>query len=337
MTPDPSVAHVIGIDLGGSHVSAAVVDAEGRLVGIGERNVDRTRPPQEVLATATGAAREALERSGLAADGIRAVGFSLPGTLRPREGLCLFSTELNWEDIRVRDPIEQAFPGRVVLVNEIEATTLGERWFGAGRDVDNFVCVDIGSGIGGGVVIHGQMYRGDSDSAGEVGHVTVDPDGPQCTCGSQGCLDTLASGPAIGRMAAESLRLGAQSVLAEWMADGTAIGAEQVFRAAREGDALAIKIWEKVGRYLGLASATLITVINPRRLIFGGRVSQAFEFFAPTLKEEVRRRARMVPRDFTDIVASPLGARAALMGTAAAALLEIGVEPMLRPISSSTA
>jgi len=316
------VPHVIGIDLGGYHVSAAVVNPEGHLIGISERTVERFRPPAEVLAILVSAAREALERSGLGHEAIRGIGVGLPGTLRPTEGLCLFSTILNWQDVQIRDPIQEALGLPTCILNNVHATAVGELSFGAGKDVDNFACVSIGTGIGGGVIIGGEIYRGDSDSAGEVGHITVDPDGPECVCGNQGCLEALTAGPAIARMAAESLKLGAQSLLTDMAAQSQPIRAEHVFRAAREGDALAIKIWEKVGRYLGLGIATLITLVNPRRVILGGRVSQAFEFFGPSLKEEVRRRARVVPRDFTEILPSPLGARASLLGSAATALAE---------------
>ena len=121
--------------------------------------------------------------------------------------------------------------------------------------------------------------------------------------------------------------MGAQGLLADWHAEQGLVTAEMVHRAARQGDVLAIKIWEKVGRYLGLGLAAVITVMNPARIILTGKIALAFDFFAPTLREEVRRRARMVPRDFTQILASPLGPRSALMGSAAAAFASLGTDP----------
>lgn len=313
------IGHVIGVNLTDSCVTAAVVDANGQIASRAqERKIDRKLTPQDVLTgTVVPAIEEARRRSGLS---IRAIGVSLPGTLRPEEGLCLLSPPLGWEDVPLREILQRATGLPTVIVNDVRAMVRGELSLGAARDIDNAVCISLGTTIQGGLVINGEFYEGGSDSAGEVGHITVDHDGPSCTCGNQGCLETLASGPAVARMASESLKLGAQSILNEWVSEPHPITAEMVHRAARDGDALAIKIWEKVGRYLGLGLASVITIVNPQRIILGGKVAQAFEYFGPTMKEEVRRRARMVPRDYTQLVPSPLGLDVHLLGAAVMAL-----------------
>ncbi len=324
----PDDCQVVGVDLSASHVAAAVVCPDGRMEGLLERPFDRSRPATEVLSdVVVPAIIDCVDAANLSMSDIRGIGFCVPGTLRPEEGLCILSPILGWEDVQIVEPLRAATNIPTTIVQKVYASVQGERYFGAGRDVDNFVSILIGTLAEGGIVIGGELYRGDSDSAGEIGHITVDPDGASCLCGNQGCLEAMAAGPAIARMAADSIKLGAQSLLADWANDGEQITAEHVLRAAREGDALAIKIWEKVGSYLGLAISAVITIVNPRRIIMGGKVSVAFDFFAPTLREEVRRRARMVPRNFTDIVPSPLGGRAPLLGSAATALEQLDVKP----------
>lgn len=330
MEPGSDEQYVVGVDLSASDVAAAVVDTRGQVLAVCERALERNRTAGDLLAgPLVDAIQDAVQQAGVLPAALRAVGVNLPGTIRPEEGRCLLCPPLGWEDVPVRDSLEQLLERPTTVINTVQALLLGERVFGSGRGIDNFFCCSLGNTILGGLVIRGSSYGGDSDSAGEIGHVTVDPDGLPCTCGNQGCLETMVSGAGIARMAQESLKMGAQSLLTDWVADEGVMTAELVHRAARQGDVLAIKIWEKVGRYLGLGLAAVVTVVNPARIILAGKVSLAFDFFAPTLREEIRRRARMVPRDFTQIVASPLGARSALMGSAAAAFESSGADRSL--------
>ena len=311
-------AYVVGVDLSDSWVNAAVIDDSGHVLVRSLARVDVGEHPSDLLGkTVAKAVEDAVERSGRTPT---VLGLSMPGTLRPEEGLCLLSPRLGWEDVPVVEILEKALPLRAVVVNDIRSILAGERAYGAGRSVENFVCVSMGSVVDGGIMLNGRVYEGASDCAGEIGHLTIEQEGSECACGNQGCLDTLVSGPAVARMVCEAIRLGAQSVMSEWASEEMPLTSEMVCRAAREGDALALKVWDKVGRYLGLGLAAVVTIVNPRRIIIGGRLAQAFDFFAPTLREEVRRRARMVPRDYTEIVPSPLGLDAALLGCGVVAL-----------------
>lgn len=319
---------VVGVDLDACSVSAALVEADGT---VAEPTVRRTFTPDtsadEILrACVVPAIAEAMagQRPGVAA-----VGLALPGTLRPEEGLCLLSPSLGWESVNVGDIVSQTVALPVHLVNATRANLEGERRFGTAIGVDNLVCLTLGRTIDGGMCIHGRIYDGASDSAAEIGHLTVDQDGPACTCGNQGCLETVASGPSVTRLAAESLQLGAQSVLTEWINDTLPLTAELVHRAACEGDALAIRVWEVMGRHLGLALSSVITIANPQRIVIGGRVSSAFDWFAPAMFEEVRRRARMVPRDYTEIVGSIVPMHAVLLGAAWHAFQALETPPLV--------
>lgn len=305
------------VEIGGSHVSAAVVTLDGDFLSTRDEPLDSECSPSSTIQQVQTLLKSLFVDVASPLETYCGLAVSLPGTVRSKDGMCLFSHILQWEDVQVGEPLGQVLGQAPLLVNNVHAAGLGELHFGAGKDVDSFASITLGSGIGGSLFLGGRLYTGNSDSAGEIGHITVDPDGPECSCGSQGCLETMAAGPAIARMAEESIKVGAQSLLSTLVSGDQRVSAEQVYRAALEGDALAIKIWEKMGRDLGLALATLITLVNPARIILGGGVAQAFTFFETTLREEVRKRARVVPRDFTEIVPSPLGTRAGLAGAAA--------------------
>ena len=311
---EPS-ARVVGVEVDDECVTAAIIEPGGGVVGPPITcRTERSTSPEEALRRCVTPTIEAAMRAS--DHPVAAVGIALPGTLRPEEGLCLLSTTLGWENVSVRDVISQALGLPTVIVNGVRANLEGERHYGTGIGVDNLVCVSLGRTIEGSMCIQGRVYDGASDSACEVGHLTVENDGQPCTCGNQGCLETVASGPSVARMATESLKLGAQSVLADWVSEDCPISAALVYRAACEGDALAIRVWETVGRFLGFALSAVITVVNPQRIVVGGRVAGAFDWFAPAMFEEIRRRARMVPRDYTQIVSSTLPQDAVVLGAA---------------------
>lgn len=310
-----TVQGAVGVEITDEQILVAVVEPEGRIVSEPvTRPLDRDREPtaflRECVVPAVALAlRERPER-------VVGLGVALPGTLRPEEGLCLFSTALGWENVAVAETLSNALEMPVSLVNDIRANYDGERVYGAGQGIDNLFCLTAGRGIEGALGVGGQLYKGDTDSAGEIGHLTVELDGLACACGNQGCLQTVASTPAVARMAAEAIRLGAQSVLSEWASETNPVTCDLVERAALEGDALALKVFDAIGRYLGLALSSVITLVNPRRIVIGGPLATSFDLFAPALLEEVRKRARMVPRDYTEIVATPLKQQAALLGAA---------------------
>lgn len=168
---------------------------------------------------------------------------------------------------------------------------LGEKWYGQGRDAAHFVCVNVGHGIGAGLVLGGVLYHGASGGAGEFGHITVDPEGPRCNCGNRGCLEVMAAGPALLRRVEEALRAGRPSVLRSLWEAGRLIDGEPITAAAREGDAVAREVLVETGRYLGIGLAGLINLFNPELIIIGGGVAKAWDVLSPPLLATVRERA----------------------------------------------
>ncbi len=314
------ISYVVGVDLGGTHVSSGVVDEEGRLLYRDFRDIDRRQESSEILFDEViPSVRTAILKSGVDPAEVKAVGIGLPGNLDSERGICHFSPNLKWREVEVRKPLQEKLELPVYILNDVRTATLGEFYFGAGRGLSNFVCVALGTGIGGGIIAAGQLLLGGSESAGEVGHITIEPEGPLCGCGNRGCLEALAAGPAIARRAKEALNQGRKSLLSKM----TELTAREVADAALKGDELAIEIWRETGRILGIGLSSVITVVNPQRIAIGGRIAQVGEILLEPIREEVRRRARLVPENFTEIVAAELGENAGLIGAGALALTKM--------------
>jgi glucokinase len=238
------------------------------------------------------------------------VGIGVPGFIRMREGMIVGSHNMpGFDNFPVRDEISRRLGSPVILENDANAAALGEKWMGAGRDVDDLVLLTLGTGIGGGVIIGGRVLHGFVGMAGELGHITVSPNGNPCGCGNVGCLEKHASATAIESMA-------------NLLALGDHISAREVFELARQGEPRAIRIFERMGEALGTALAALVNVFNFPLYLLSGGVLPAWEFFAPAMFDEVRRRSFTFRNTETRIEPAQLGNLAGLYGAAYLPLLE---------------
>ncbi|MCD6309490.1 MAG: ROK family protein [Candidatus Eremiobacteraeota bacterium] len=318
----PDDTYVIGVDLGGTHVAAAVVDISGKVFYQSELPVDISLTPDEIFEKSI---FPAIETAINKAPGkISGIGMGLPGHIDSRTGICRFSPNFQWHNVEVTSRLTDRFGLNSFVMNDVRVATLGEQRFGAGRGIDNFVLMAIGTGIGGGIINNGELVMGALESAGEIGHMTILPDGPPCNCGNRGCLEVLCSGPNIARRYREALEKG-EGELPPGLNSIDEATAKTIHRAAIAGDTLSLKIWEETGRYLGIGISNLITILNPDRVLLGGRVAKAIDLFLPVLKEEINRRVHMVPKNFTEIVPAALGENAGMMGGAALALLKLEI------------
>ncbi len=205
----------------------------------------------------------------------------------------------------------------VALVNDVRAMTLGEWQFGAGRGADTLVCIAIGTGIGGGVVINGQLHLGIGGTAGEFGHHIVEPEGLACGCGNRGCLELYASGPAIAAMGVKEVMHGHTTHIGELVDyDLNRITAQVVAEAPRQGDLVAKAILQRAGMYLGIAVTNIIGTISPQRIIFSGGVSRAGELLLTPIVETVRERMHVIPVSRIQFMLAELGSDAGLVGAA---------------------
>ncbi len=260
-------------------------------------------------------ARESIAEVGL--DRVAGVGIGAPGPLDRRSGTVLETPNLGWRNVPLCDMVSRELGLPVVLDNDANCAAFGEWWLGAGRGSDRLIGLTLGTGIGGGVVLDGEIYHGASDAAGEVGHMCVDFDGRLCACGSRGCVEAYASGPAIAARAVEGIANGARSALAaRARTDPDAVTAEAVCNAAGAGDDYAARILDETARILAVAVANLINLLNPDTIVIGGGVAAAGDLLFAPLRDEVDRRTFRSARGACRIVPAGLPATAGIVGAA---------------------
>ncbi|HZP33994.1 MAG TPA: ROK family protein [Candidatus Acidoferrales bacterium] len=281
----------IGVDLGGTNLRIAAVDEHAHLI---EKVTLGTRVAlgrDRVIDDMTEAIRLLADRYK-GAGMLQGIGIGVPGIIDMQTGMLRESPNLpGWADYPVRDQIESRLGTRVILENDANAAALGEKWLGAGRDVENMAMITMGTGVGGGLVIGGRIWHGMTGMGGEFGHITVEPEGVRCNCGNRGCLEQYASATAVVRMAREAIAGGAAPVLANAAATDPELTAKIVYTLAIQGDEPAKKVFRQVGRALGMVIADLVNALNLEMYVIGGGVSSAWDAFAPAMFEELRQRS----------------------------------------------
>jgi glucokinase len=310
----------VGVDLGGTTLSAAVVDVQSGDVLGRHRVPTLAREGHDVVMARTADLIDAVVAdAGLGKDVIGGVGVGAPGVLDLERGMTLFLPNLpgEWRNVPLKATIENRVGLQVSLLNDVRSFTLGEKTFGAGRDVETLVGIAIGTGIGGGLVIDGKLHLGLEGTAGEVGHHVIDPYGPRCGCGSRGCLEAFASGAAITAMALKAITQGRTTRIAELVSyDLNEVTPEVISRAALDGDAIAQEIYERAGFCIGVGVANLIAIISPQMVVIGGGVAQAGDLLFGPIRRTARARVHVTPIDQVEIVPAELGTDAGLIGAA---------------------
>lgn len=311
----------VGVDIGGTKILAGLVSERGEILKIARRKTPRT-DSFGVLGVVAEVVDEIIsEVEGV----IEGVGVGVAGPVDPNGTTVLFAPNLQWADVPVRDLLEDATGLFIMVENDGNAAAWGEAKFGAGRNSSSVVTVTVGTGIGGGVVLNGELLRGAHGAAGEIGHMGAVPDGLQCGCGRKGCWEQYASGNALvretRRLETEKL-LNAQILLA--LGDGTPEGVtgEHITEAAQKGDPVAIASLEQLGVWLGRGLASLTAILDPEVFVIGGGVSEAGELLLAsariTLAERVIGRSH---RPIPEIRVAELGNMAGIVGAASLASL----------------
>lgn len=320
----------IGVDLGGTNLRIAAVGERGKLLEKITTDTGVARPRDEVIAEMCRAIQTLAKKRE--SDGkLAGVGVGVPGIIDLRSGTVRESPNLpGWHDYPVREEIERRLGTRVILENDANAAALGEKWLGAGREVDDLCMITLGTGVGGGIVLGGRIWHGMTGMAGELGHITVEPEGPPCGCGNRGCLEQFASAKAIERMAREATAGGQAHGLASAIREDPDFCSETVCQLAESGDAAAQEIFGRVGRALGIVLAGLVNTFNLPMYVIGGGVADAWEMFSPAMLEEVRRRSFVYvatsshPAGGRTVIArAELSSDAGLFGAARLALMDL--------------
>ncbi len=316
---------VIGIDLGGSAVRLSTVTETGKLRYSRKIDISARREQQYVINAIINNIIELGNIEKGQGNTVASIGIGSPGIIDLRKGVVVTSVNFpGWKHVPVKKLLEKAVALPVVLDNDANAAAYGEKWRGAGRKVNSLICLTMGTGIGGGIILDGNIWHGADGMAGEIGHMTVNPEGPTCNCGNTGCLETYSSATGMVRSAIDSISNGKKTILKQLSdRDNNRITANMIHEAALRGDKLSIKILTEAGKYIGIAMASLINVLNPEMVILTGAVTGAWDFFMPAARQEVERRAYKALADRTEIVPGKLIATAGIVGAAGLAFKQL--------------
>lgn len=308
---------IVGVDLGGSKINAILADPSGNILRQGLKDTLAQEGPDEVIKRVIGCVKQVASGTDIAGIGIGAAGACDVAT-----GVITLSPNLpGWHNIPLKDILQREFDLPIYLENDATVAALGEHYFGGAVDVANLIYLCVGTGIGGGIMIDGQLYHGASGSAGEIGHMTIDINGPRCSCGNIGCWETLASGTALAREAVKQIKAGTQTSILNF-ADGELqkVSAQRVFLAAQEGDPLANELISQTAYYLGVGLVSIVNIFNPQLILIGGGLSRMGRLLLEPASKVVRDRAYELPVAAVRIELARLGADAEALGGVALVL-----------------
>jgi len=322
----------IGVDLGGTNLRIAAVDDTGKLLQKLTLGTEVKRGRDHVIQEMCAAIEQLLAKFTSAGE-MCGIGIGVPGFIDMESGMVMRSPNLaDWTNFPVREVIEKRLGTHVILENDANVAAMGEKWLGAGRDVEHMCMYTLGTGVGGGLVLHGRLWHGMTGMAGELGHFNIFPDGHPCGCGSRGCLEQYASATAVVRMAREAMeRKEASEELTRLEGDPVQFTARSIYNLAVQGDASAKRVFENVGRALGIGIGAMVNALNLPMYVIGGGVASAWDAFAPAMFEEMEFRSSIYAltsperKEFsrsTIITRALLGSDAGLYGAARLPMLE---------------
>jgi len=316
---------LLGVDLGATKILTAVVDSRGKILSSDQCIMPAKKSRQAVIQSILDSAHSALKQASVAISQIRAIGVGAAGISNPESGILSRSPNLpGLQDVPLRDIIQERLGRKTFVINDANAAALGEFCFGAARGVRNFIYITLSTGIGGGIVVDGKIYTGAIGAAGEVGHMTIDDDGPVCSCGSRGCWETLASGTALAREAKRRIKEGVKTSILEY-ADGAInkVTAQVIHSAAQQGDSLAKELVARTAYYVGVGLANLVNIFNPELIVIGGGLANIGDMLLGPAFNVAEERAVKEPFRAVRFASGELGPNSGVVGAAAFALQEI--------------
>lgn len=310
--------YVVGIDLGGTKISGALADLEGNILSQNTVPTNAFEGEDAVLNRIIEVIETVIKEAGKNEEVIKAIGIGSPGPLDAKKGTIITTPNLPFRNFNLVNPIKDRFNVPTYLDNDANVAAIGEYMLGAGKGTENMVYVTVSTGIGGGAILNGKVYRGNTSNALEIGHITVLPDGPKCNCGNSGCVEALASGTAIGRQGKEAVAEGLDTSLKNY----ENVTSYEVFKEAEKGDKVAMDILDRSLTFLGIGIANIVSSFDPEMVIIGGGVSQAGAVVFDKVKEVVNNRCFKAMAENCKILPAALGTKAGVMGAVALALLE---------------
>lgn len=315
----PEAGYVAGIDMGATHLRVVVSNFGAQVIREKEIAFDIAQDPEICLEKTDRLLQELLEEANLTLPQLSSIGVGVPGPVSADAGMVIAPPIMpGWDRFPIRKTLEKLWGLPISVNNDAELGALGEWAYGAGRNAKDLAYIKVGHGIGAGLLINGQIYRGSTGSAGEIGHLTIDEKGPICTCGNRGCLEALSGGGAIALQAKNAVKEKKNTQLREISTKN--ISAKDVAFAAQRGDFLAQQIMEEAGEHLGVALAGLINIFNPDMIIVGGGVAQMGDILLEPIRKTVKERSLLSATTNVRITTALLGRRSSSMGAVAQAL-----------------
>ncbi len=323
MTKEKQAKSVVGVDIGGTKIMTALFSTDGRILDRDVRSTLAGEGVDEVIGRLLSAIDSTVKGSRMGPSQLDAIVIACAGGIDTGRGVVVTPSPNmpGWMDIPLADIVQKKFGTNTFLVNDASAAALGEHRYGAGRGVNNLVLITLGTGIGGGIITDGRLYLGAVGGAGEIGHMTIDVNGPKCGCGNTGCLEMLASGTAVAGDAIRRIHQGEKSILSEMVGGKIEnITAETVGKAARNGDKLARDVIARAAFYLGIGMVNIVNIFNPEMIVIGGGMAELGEMIIEPGRRMVAERAFSISSRVVRIVTAQLGNEAGVYGAAAYAL-----------------
>ncbi len=325
---NPAVGRIVSCEIGVDFISVISADFAPHIIWRHQESIDPSLGQRAIFNRALTCLHEAVRAGKHSNNALFGLAVGVPGLVDHATGTLLFAPNLKWKNMPLRTLLEASFDAPIFVGNEANMAALGEHYFGAAQGYDEVLYISAGVGLGGGLVHGGRVFDGVTGFAGEFGHMTMDPDGELCNCGNRGCWETQVSQRTLFRHIQQAIAEGQYSKLSD--SDGAAperLTVPMIAKAADEGDLVALEALDKVGRHLGIGIASLVNVLNPQLVVFGGILSLAGEFLLPSVKEEMRQRALRWNREATQVVLAEHGFDACVMGGVAMVYQAILAEP----------
>lgn len=315
---NPEAGYIVGVDFEATSIMVILVNFQGETISSVRGGIEINDDKLVIVRKIIGCIRKAIAKAQVNEKKIMGIGLGVPGLIDSKKGVGISYDPLpNWRDVPLKDLIKMELPMPVYMEKNVYTMALAEKWFGLGRKVSNFICLAIRSGVCAGIVIHNQLYRGASESAGEIGHMVVDRNGARCSCGNRGCLQRLVTDPAIIERAGKRITAGEKTSL-----KGNKLSLEKIIEEAKKGDILSLTVLKETGEYIGLAVSPLIDFFNPQLIVIAGNLVKAGELILEPLKETVKKMALEMPRRAAGIAFSELGDNIGSLGAANLVLQE---------------
>ncbi|MEM2924181.1 MAG: ROK family protein [Methanocellales archaeon] len=307
---------IASMDCGGTYIKAALVDCDGNIMSKRKCSTEAKKGMRAVVKNLASTARVFMGEYEIVG-----VALGMAGAIDYKNGILLQSPNFaDSENFPLKAELERELALPVFLENDANAYAMGEKWVGAGRGFSSLLCLTIGTGVGGGIILNNELWRGMDGTAGELGHVTIYPRGLRCKCGNRGCLEAYISAAGITRMARKAM-VKRDTILKE----KKDVNPRVVYEAASQGDKAALEIWREVGRILGIGLASFVNIFNVEAIIIGGGISSAFDFFIESAKLEMRKRAFRIPAKRIKLLKAELGDDAGILGAAYLAWQALGI------------